>query len=78
MVEDEATVKKDEKGRMILPKSDRIASRLSKGAYFTVKATDKIISMESAGSVAEKYLGIFQVANWPEDLDEFIIELNRK
>ena len=78
MDEAEATVKIDEKGRIMLPKSVRKASKLSKGAYVTIKVEDDNITIEPVGSVAEKYFGIFQVAIWPEDLDEFTVEATRK
>jgi AbrB family looped-hinge helix DNA binding protein len=78
MDEAEVTVRIDEKGRIILPKSIRKASQLKKGAYVTIKAKDKKIIIQPVESVTEKYLGIFKVASWPEDLDQFIIELTKK
>ena len=78
MSEAESTVKIDEKGRIMLPEKVRKATKLSKGTYVTVKAKDKKITIEPAKSIADKYCGIFQITNWPEDLDEFTMEATRK
>ncbi len=78
MSEAESTVKIDEKGRIMLPEKVRKATKLSKGAYVTVKAKNETITIEPAKSIADKYRGIFQITNWPEDLDEFTVEATRK
>jgi len=78
MSEAESTVKIDEKGRIMLPEKVRKATKLGKGTYVTVKAKDRTITIEPAKSIADKYCGIFQITNWPEDLDEFTIEATRK
>lgn len=78
MSEVETTVKIDEKGRIMLPERIRRATKLAKGTYVTIKAKNKTITIEPAESAAEKYCGIFEVANWPEDLDEFTVEATRK
>jgi AbrB family looped-hinge helix DNA binding protein len=78
MSEVESTVKIDEKGRIMLPEKVRKATKLGKGTYVTVKAKDRTITIEPAKSIADKYCGIFQITNWPEDLDEFTMEATRK
>jgi AbrB family looped-hinge helix DNA binding protein len=78
MSEAESTVKIDEKGRIMLPEKVRKATKLSKGAYVTVKAKNETITIEPAKSIADKYHGVFQITNWPEDLDEFAVEATRK
>jgi AbrB family looped-hinge helix DNA binding protein len=78
MSEAESTVKIDQKGRIMLPERVRKATELSKGTYVTVKAKNKTITIERAGSIAEKYCGIFRITSWPEDLDEFTVEATRK
>jgi AbrB family looped-hinge helix DNA binding protein len=78
MSEAESTVKIDEKGRIMLPEKVRKATKLGKGTYVTVKAKDRTITIEPAKSIADKYCGIFQITNWPEDLDEFTMEATRK
>jgi AbrB family looped-hinge helix DNA binding protein len=74
----ESTVKIDQKGRIMLPEKVRKATKLSRGTFVTVKAKDGTITIEPAESVAEKYRGIFQIPNWPKDLDEFTVEATRK
>ena len=74
----ETTSKIDEKGRIMLPEKVRKATKLGKGTYVTVKAKDKTITIEPAKSIADKYCGIFQITNWPEELDEFTMEATRK
>jgi AbrB family looped-hinge helix DNA binding protein len=74
----ETTAKIDEKGRVMIPKSIRRAAKLKAGTNVSIKAKDKTIIIEPAESIAEKYCGIFQVTDWPEDLDEFALEANRK
>jgi AbrB family looped-hinge helix DNA binding protein len=78
MSEAESTVRIDEKGRIMLPEKVRKATKLGKGTYVTIRAKDKTITIEPAKSIADKYCGIFQIANWPEDLDEFTTEVTRK
>jgi len=78
MGEVQATVKIDEKGRIMLPERIRKATKLAKGTNVIVKAKNKTITIEPAESIAEKYGGIVQVTNWPEDLDEFITEATKK
>ena len=74
----ETTVKVDEKGRVMIPKGIRKAAKLKAGTYVNIKARGAVVIIEPAESVAEKYCGIFQIAKWPEDLDEFMVEATRK
>lgn len=74
----ETTAKIDEKGRVMIPKNIRRAAKLKAGTYVSIKAKDATIIIEPAESIAEKYCGIFQVTDWPEDLDEFVMEANKK
>jgi len=74
----ETTVKIDEKGRIIIPKSIRETANLKKGNYASIKIKDKTIIIQPAESIADKYCGIFKITKWPEDLDEFIMEATRK
>ncbi len=68
----ETTVKVDEKGRVIIPKSIRKTTKLKEGSYVNIKAEGKTIIMEAAEPAADKYYGTFKIAKWPEDIDEFI------
>ncbi len=74
----EITVRLDEKGRIMIPKAIRKATKVKPGTYVSIKAKDSAIIIEPAESAAEKYAGIFQVAKWPEDLDELVVEATRK
>jgi len=60
------------KGRII--RSVKIGKdKCAKGTRAATEAKNKALKMEPVESVAEKYGGIVQVAKWPEDLDEFIV-----
>lgn len=72
------TVKVDEKGRIIIPKNIREAAELKEGSYVTIKSKGKIIIMERLEPVADKYYGAFKVTKWPENMDEFIVEVIKK
>lgn len=72
------TVKVDEKGRIIIPKKIREAAELKEGSYVTIKSKGKIIIMEPLEPVADKYYGAFKVTKWPENMDEFIVEVIKK
>ena len=74
----ETTAKIDDKGRVMIPKHIRKAAKIKAGTYVNIKATDATIIIEPAESIAEKYGGLFEIANWPEDLDEFMVEATRK
>ena len=74
----ETTAKIDEKGRVMIPKKIRKAAKIKAGTYVNIKATESTIIIEPAESIAEKYGGLFQIANWPENLDEFMVEATRK
>jgi AbrB family looped-hinge helix DNA binding protein len=74
----ETTAKIDEKGRVMIPKNIRNAAKIKAGTHVNIKATDTTIIIEPAESIAEKYGGFFEITNWPEDLDEFMVEATRK
>jgi AbrB family looped-hinge helix DNA binding protein len=72
------TAKIDEKGRIIIPKNIREKAQLREGSYVTVKAKGKIIIVEPLEPVADKYYGAFKIAKWPENMDEFLVEVIKK
>lgn len=74
----ETTAKIDEKGRVMIPKSIRKLANLKTGACVNIKARDSTVIIESAESIAEKNCGIFHVTEWPEDLDEFMMDATRR
>ncbi len=71
-------VKVDEKGRVILPKNMREKAGVKEGSYVKIKADERGIIIEPIGPIADKYFGAFKITKWPEDLDEFAIEVIRK
>jgi len=71
-------VRVDEKGRIIIPKSIREKVELKEKDYVSVRVEKKKIILEPLKSVANKYFGIFKIERWPEDLDEFSVEVIRR
>ena len=74
----DTTVKVDEKGRVIIPKRIRETAKLKEGSYVSIKTKGKIIIIEPTEPVADKYFGAFKITKWPEDMDEFIVEVIQK
>jgi len=71
-------VRVGEKGRIVIPKSLREKTKLKEGSYVRVTAKEKSIVIEPLEPVAEKYFGTFKIDKWPEDLDEFVVEVLKK
>ena len=70
--------KVDEKGRVVIPKGLREKAKVKKGSYVRIQTDGKNIIIEPLGPIADKYFGAFKVTKWPEDLDEFIVEVMRR
>jgi len=68
-------VRVDEKGRIVIPKSIRRKAGVKEGGYVSVEAREKTIILKPLEPTASKYYGAFKIVKWPEDLDEFIIEV---
>jgi AbrB family looped-hinge helix DNA binding protein len=71
-------VKVDEKGRLVIPKRLREKAKVKEGGYVRMRADEKSIIIEALEPIADKYLRVFKVDKWPEDLDEFVVEVMRK
>jgi len=71
-------VKVDEKGRVIIPKKIRRKAGVKEGGYVKIKADEKGIIIQPIEPVADKYYGAFKILKWPEDLDEFVVEVMKK
>jgi AbrB family looped-hinge helix DNA binding protein len=71
-------VKVDKKGRLVIPKRLREKAKVKEGGYVRMRADEKSIIIEALEPIADKYLGVFKVDKWPEDLDEFVVEVMRK
>ena len=72
------TVKVDGKGRVVIPKSLREKARIREGSYVKMRAEEKAIIVEPVESIADKYYGAFKIEKWPEDLDDFIVQVMRR
>jgi AbrB family looped-hinge helix DNA binding protein len=70
--------KVDGKGRVVIPKSLREKVKMKEGSYVRIKTDGKSIIIEPIEPAADKYQGAFKIARWPEDLDEFIVEVTRR
>ncbi|MEM3549500.1 MAG: AbrB/MazE/SpoVT family DNA-binding domain-containing protein [Candidatus Bathyarchaeia archaeon] len=68
-------VKVDEKGRVMIPKKLREQVKVKEGSYVKIRAEEKIIVIEPLEPIADKYFGAFKITRWPEDLDEFVVEV---
>lgn len=73
-----AVVKVDEKGRVVIPKNIREKAKMKEGGYVKITAKEKSIIIEPLEPFADKYFGAFKIEKWPEDLDEFAVEVTKK
>jgi AbrB family looped-hinge helix DNA binding protein len=73
-----AVVKVDEKGRVVIPKNIREKAKMKEGGYVKIIAKEKSIILEPLKPFADKYFGAFKIDKWPEDLDEFAVEVTKK
>ncbi len=78
MVETTATVKIDEKGRIVIPKGIRKAAKLQAGSSIKIRSKGKTVILEQIEPVADKYFGSFKVSEWPSNLDDYAIEVKKK
>jgi AbrB family looped-hinge helix DNA binding protein len=72
------TVKVDGKGRIVIPKDLREKAEIREGGYVKVRIEGKTIIVEPVESIADKYYGVFKIEKWPEDLDDFIVQVMRR
>jgi AbrB family looped-hinge helix DNA binding protein len=68
----------DKKGRILIPKKVRERAELKSGSYVKIRAKEKEVIIEPLEPVSDKYFGIYKIAKWPEDLDEFIVDVMRR
>ncbi len=72
------TVKVDKKGRILIPKNIRERTGVKEGSYVKITAEERGILIEPLEAIADKYFGVFEITKWPEDLDEFVVEVVRE
>jgi len=73
-----AVVRVDEKGRVVIPKNIREQAKMREAGYVKVTAEEKTIIIEPLEPFADKYFGAFKIDKWPENLDEFAVEVIKK
>jgi len=73
-----AVVRVDEKGRVVIPRNIREKAKMRKGGYVKIMAEKKNIIIEPLEPFADKYFGAFKIDKWPENLDEFAVEVMKK
>lgn len=71
-------IKVDAKGRVIIPKGLREKVKVKEGGYVKMRAEGGAIIIEPIDSIADRYYGAFKVEKWPDDLDDFILEVLRR
>jgi len=72
------TTKIEGKGRVVIPKVLREKLSIKEGGYVRVRTDGKTIIIEPIGSIADKYYGAFKIEKWPDDLDDFVVEVLRR
>ncbi|MGQ9468231.1 MAG: AbrB/MazE/SpoVT family DNA-binding domain-containing protein [Nitrososphaerales archaeon] len=70
-----SVVRVDDKGRVVIPKNIREKAKMKKGSYVKIVVEERGIRIEPLEPFADKYFGAFKVDKWPEDLDEFVVEV---
>lgn len=74
----ETTTKVDGKGRIMIPKKIREKMELKEGSRLTMKVEGNTIIIKPMKPVADRYYGAFKVNRWPDDVDEFVVEVMKK
>lgn len=73
-----AIVKVDKKGRIAIPKKIRERIELKTESLVKVTAKEKSIIIEPLERSTDKYFGAFKIDKWPDNLDEFTVEVIKK
>lgn len=68
----ETTTKIDKKGRIIIPKKIRETIQLTTDSNLCIKTDGKTITLTISEPLADKYYGIVQIENWPDDIDKYL------
>ena len=64
----------DEKGRMVIPKEIREKIGVTQGGRIKITADEDKAVIEPLKPVADVHYGAFNIARWPEDLDQYASE----
>lgn len=73
-----AIVKVDKKGRIAIPKKIRERIELKTESLVKVTAKEKSVIIEPLERSTDKYFGAFKIDKWPDNLDEFTVEVIKK
>lgn len=68
----------DGRGRVVIPKRIRERVGIREGSRVRVGVDGGRVVIELLESIADKYFGAFEVAVWPEDVDEYAAEAVRR
>jgi len=68
-------VKVGKKGRIVIPKEVRDALNIREGSFVRIYIEGSRIVIEPVEDVVEKFKGSVSVERWPEDLDDFVLEV---
>jgi len=69
-------VKVGKKGRIVIPKEVRDALNIREGSFVRIYVEGGRIVVEPVEDVVEKFKGSVSVERWPEDLDDFLLEVS--
>ncbi|MFQ6074731.1 MAG: AbrB/MazE/SpoVT family DNA-binding domain-containing protein [Candidatus Bathyarchaeia archaeon] len=73
-----AIVKVDKKGRIVIPKKIRERVELRAESIVKVTAKERSVVIEPLERSSDRYFGAFKIDRWPEDLDEFTVEVMKR
>jgi len=68
-------VKVGKKGRIVIPKEVRDALNIKEGSFVRIYVEGGRAVIEPVEDAVEKFKGSVSVEKWPEDLDEFVLEV---
>ncbi|MEM1523095.1 MAG: AbrB/MazE/SpoVT family DNA-binding domain-containing protein [Thermofilaceae archaeon] len=72
------TVRVDGRGRVVIPKRIREKAGIREGSLVRVREDGARIVIEPLESIADRYFGAFEIAEWPENMDEYAAEAVRR
>jgi len=72
------TVRVDGRGRVVIPKRIREKAGIREGSLVRVREDGARIVIEPLESIADRYFGAFEIAEWPENMDKYAAEAVRR
>jgi len=71
-------VRIDSEGKIFIPRHFRELIDVKEGGFVKVKVENRRIVVEPIWTTADRFYGAFKVEEWPNNLDEFMVEAARK